>query len=796
MTEPTQAPPAAIFDPRLREAQGVAQHDLVASHWGVYEVVRRGGRVERLEAFREDPAPSPIGLGMLEAYRKGPRVLRPAVRAGWLEHGPGRTERRGREPFVEIAWDEAERLVAGELRRVVRDHGNEAIFGGSYGWSSAGRFHHAQSQMRRFMNTLGGCVRSVDSYSLGAGRVVMPHVVAPMDTLLMSHTDWQTLAAHTRLFVCFGGVPFKNAQVMPGGPSLHLVPGGMRALAAGGCRFVNFSVVRGDLDVPDGACEWIPIRPNTDTAVMLGLATEIIRAGRADRAFLERYCVGFERWERYLSGELDGQAKDADWAGAIAGVAPERLRALALDMAKVENGRRTMLNCAWSLQRADHGEQPFWALVGLAALIGHIGLPGGGFGLGYGSANAMGTGHDLLGGPSFPLLRNAVSAFIPVARISDMLLNPGAPFDYNGRRLAYPHVRLVYWVGGNPFHHHQDLNRLLAAWRAPETVVVHEQVWNAHAKLADIVLPATSTLEREDIGYAHRDPWLVAMRKVDEPPGDARDDHAIFASICRHLGKEGIFTDGRSPAQWLAHMWEEWRDRVRQHGYEPPPYEEFRTQGAWRVPGEPRPVVMLQQFRADPSAAPLPTPSGRIEIFSERVAAFGYDDCPGHPKWLEPSEWLGSPLAAEFPLHLISDQPATKLHSQLDFSRLSRAGKVGGREPVLMHRGDAAARGIRDGDVVRVFNRRGECVAGAVLTDSIRPGVVKLSTGAWWDPEHPGEAGVLDKHGNPNVLTRDAGASRLSQGCAAQTCLVQVERFAGDPPPVTAFDLPELRERK
>jgi biotin/methionine sulfoxide reductase len=180
-------------------------------------------------------------------------------------------------------------------------------------------------------------------------------------------------------------------------------------------------------------------------------------------------------------------------------------------------------------------------------------------------------------------------------------------------------------------------------------------------------------------------------------------------------------------------------------------------------------------------------------LHSATVAGFGLDDCPGHPVWREPAEWLGAPAAQRWPLHMISDQPVTQLHSQLDFSSWSMSHKVAGRAPVWMHPRDAQARGISQGDTVELFNDRGACLAGAVLTEDIRPGVVKLSTGAWWDPLEPGIPGSLDLHGNPNVLTRDVGASRLSQGCSAQSCLVQV-RKAINPPTPRPFERPTLVE--
>jgi biotin/methionine sulfoxide reductase len=768
---------------------------LTASHWGAYELAQGAVDGRSIAGIVEDPEPSPIGLTMVNAYRDGPRVTRPAVRAGWLKHGPdARTAERGREPFVEVSWEQAFSLVARELRRVIDTYGNSSIYGGSYGWASAGRFHHAQSQLRRFMHLIGGCTVHKHTYSYAAAQALLPHIVADMQgDLAVNHSSWDVIAAHTRLFVAFGGLPWKNSQMSVGGATEHRLRSGVASAIANGCQFVSFSAVRSDLDWPASAWEWIPIRPNTDTAVMLGLAGEIIRAGRHDRAFLERYCAGYACWERYLLGKDDGIVKDAAWAAPIADVDPVRLRSLALDMARELHGKRTMVNAAWSLQRADHGEQPFWALIALAAVVGQIGLAGGGFGVGYACENGFGSPHPLIGaGPRFPAPPNPVQAFIPVARITDMLEHPGEEFDFDGRRLRYPDIKLIYWAGGNPFHHHQDLNRLLLAWRRPETIVVHEQVWNAHAKLADIVLPASSTLEREDIGFASREPLVIAMRRMFDPPGQALDDHAIFAGIAVKLGIGERFSEGHSARGWLERMWEQWRSGLPAQGFTAPSFDEFWSAGLWRLPAASGPVIMLEAFRADPDAHPLSTPSGRIEIYSDKIASFGYANCPPQPTWLEPCEWLGSSLTARYPLHMLSDQPHYKLHSQLDFSALSRANKVQGREPVWIHPIDAAARGVSDGDVVRLFNDRGSCLAGARVTDAIMAGVVKLSTGAWWDPEHAGVSGSLDKHGNPNVLTRDCGTSSLGQGSAAQSCLVQLERQTGDLPPITAFNLPRL----
>jgi biotin/methionine sulfoxide reductase len=132
------------------------------------------------------------------------------------------------------------------------------------------------------------------------------------------------------------------------------------------------------------------------------------------------------------------------------------------------------------------------------------------------------------------------------------------------------------------------------------------------------------------------------------------------------------------------------------------------------------------------------------------------------------------------------------LHGQLDNGPVSRASKVKGREPVLINPQDAAERGISDGDVVRLFNDRGACLAGAVVTDAMSRGVLQLQTGAWYDPDQPGQVGALDRHGNPNVLTLDKGTSKLAQGPISQTTLVEVERWADAVPDIRAYDQPAV----
>ncbi|WP_185564977.1 molybdopterin-dependent oxidoreductase [Rhodococcus sp. KBW08] len=757
------------------------------SHWGMFSAESVAGEVTAVHPYEGDSNPSPMLGNLAGSVRSRSRVTGPAVRRGWLENGPGPSDRRGADEFVSVTWDELTELLARELRRVVDTHGNNAIFGGSYGWASAGRFHHAQSQVHRFLNQLGGYTKSVHSYSLGATGVIMPRVVGTHWKLFARSTSWDVIAKHSDLLVSFGGVPIKNTGVNAGGTSGHPTLGALDAFRARGGKIVSFSPLRDDVE---GDCEWIAPVPGTDVAIMLAVAFVLASEGLHDREFLNRFCVGYERFEDYLLGRADGVPKDPRWAQEISGVPAEFVTDLARRMAS----GRTLVTVTWSLQRIKHGEQAPWMGVTLAAMLGQFGLPGGGFGHGYGSMNEPGLAPVPYPLPTFSQGVNPVSDFIPVAAISDLLLSPGEEFDYDGRRLTYPDIRLVYWAGGNPFHHHQDLPRLRRAFARPDTIVVHDPYWTPMARSADIVVPSTTSLERNDLSCTRNDPLLVAMQQVVPPFANSRDDYDTFADLASALGFGEQFTEGRSSQEWIEHLYDQWRPFVDADGGNTPTFEDFWSDGHYRMRTEDN-LVLFGDFREDPEKYPLSTPSGKIEIFSETIESFGYADCAGHPRWYEPDEWLGGPRASQFPLHLIANQPKTRLHSQLDHGAVSQASKIKGREPIRMHPDAAAARGVSAGDVVRVFNDRGACLAGVIVDSDLRSDVVQLSTGAWYDPLDPADPDSLCVHGNPNVLTPDIGTSSLSHGCTGQHVLVQIEKFGEVLPPVKAFDPPVLGSR-
>ena len=753
------------------------------AHWGAYTALVENGRVVGCEPFARDPAPSAM-LDAIPAMVHSPlRIARPAVRKGWRKGQGQGLARTGADDFEEVSWPAAIELVAGEIKRVREEFGATAIFGGSYGWSSAGRLHHARSLVRRFLALGGGFVDQLGNYSWGAAQFLLPHVIGTFQPVTGRVTDWSSVVKHTRLMVAFGGLALKNAQVTSGGTGAHVLGTWLKRAKDNGTEFVVISPNRSDLPEGIGA-EWIAIRPNTDTAMMLGMAHVLVTEQRHDHDFLVRCCTGFDAFERYLLGAADGVAKTPEWAAAICGVPAETIRTLARRAASV----RSLITCAWSLQRAHHGEQPYWMAIVLAAMLGGIGLPGGGFAFGHGSMNGVGVPRADLPGPEIAGSVNPARAAIPVARIADMLMQPGQPYDFNGHRSTYPDIKLIYWAGGNPFHHHQDLNRLRQGWQRPQTVIVHDSWWTPTARHADIVLPATTTLERNDVGGSSRDLFLFAMHQAIEPVGDARGDFDIFRALARELGYEQAFTEGRDEMGWCRAIYDRVRQGAADKGVELPGFQQFWAEGFIELPQPEKDFVLFEDFRRDPQRHPLKTPSGRIEIASETIAGFGYDDCPMHPAWIAPAEWLGGERAKSWPIHLVTNQPRHRLHSQMDPGPVAQAAKVAGREAIRINPADAAARGITDGDIVRVFNDRGACLAGAIVDDGVLPQVAVMATGAWMDVSD----GEPERGGNPNVLTLDIGTSRLSQGSSALTALVEIECWAGADLPVRVLAEPLL----
>lgn len=755
---------------------------LIPTHWGTFRANTDGERINSVTgAFGTQ---SQFWDDIQNVFNSDLRISRPAIRKSFLEHGEADPRRaRGEEPFIQVPWDVALDLAAHHLKRISKEYGNQAFFGGSYGWSSAGRFHHAQSQLHRFLNVIGGYTRSVNSYSYAAAEVILPHVLGGPYGLTKGNTPWSSIGEATELIVAFGGISRKNAKTNPGGVSDHYFESTMEILGRKRIPMVSISPIRDD---SPQEVDWLPIIPNTDVALMLALAYVIATEGLADRDFLTRYCTGYEIFEAYLLGRTDAIPKNPRWASAICRIDAETIVSLARKMA----ASRTMIMVSWSLQRAEHGEQPYWMAITLAAMLGQIGLPGAGFGFGYAAINSVGHPEIPFRLPSLPQLKNPIETFIPVARIAEMLLRPNETVRYNGQTLTYPDIKMVYWAGGNPFHHHQDLNKLRRAWAKPEVVIVNDSWWNATTRHADIVLPAKLQFERNDIVCTKGSRHIFAAAQVVACPVDARSDYEIFSSLAARMGQHYRFTEDRSEEQWLRHLYAEAHSAAAAKNVVLPDFNAFWAAGVLEIEQLNIAPPMFSAFRLNPVSDPLATPSGKIEIFSQTIASFASQDCCGHSTWAEPSEWLGAERAVGYPLHLLSNQPSTKLHSQFDHSPYSRSKKVRDREPLRIHPDDAAERGIAQNDIVKVFNDRGAFLAAATLSFDVVRGATQIATGAWLDLVHDGPMQGIEIHGNPNVVTHDRPTSEIAQGSSANTCLVQVVRFDGPLPPLSCYKPP------
>lgn len=759
-----------------------------AAHWGALNVTVENGKVIKSEGSLPKQHQNELQDVVADQLYSPVRVKYPMVRKGYLE-GNKDTTLRGRDEWVRISWDKAFDLVANEMQRVRQQYGSEAIFGGSYGWYSCGSLHASRTLLQRYLNVTGGFINTKGDYSTGAVQVIMPHVVGNIE-VYAQQTSWHTIVESTELLVIWSSNPLNTLRIAWTSADLEGIDY-LAKLKASGKRIICIDPVRSET-CQFLEAEWLPIHTGTDVALMLGIAYTLISESKHDKAFLANYAVGFEQFADYVLGKTDNQPKTAEWASQICGIPAETIQTLA--NAFVEN--RTMLMSGWGLQRLQHGEQSHWMLVTLAAMLGQIGLPGGGFGLNYRySTDGLSMHSGIRLGAINAGKPNPNMPFFPVARIADALLKPNQPFAYNGQTLHYPDIKLVYWAGGNPFAHHPDTNYLVKAWQQPEAVIINECYWTPTARMADIVLPATTSYERNDVtvsgDYVVKN--IIPMKQVVEPQFEAKNDYDIFAELAKRAGKEAEFTENKSEMKWLEEFYQIAFEAGKKANTPLPTFEEFWTENkvlAFKAEqGQGNSFVRYQDYRKDPVHHKLATPSGKIEIFSQVVANMGYDDCKGHPMWLEHREYAGKTTLAE-PLALVTPHIKYRLHSQLAYSSLRQYYEVNGREPVLIHSQDAAERGIANGDIVRIFNKRGQVLAGAVVTDGIIQGTVALYEGGWYDPQDLGSTSPLCKNGNPNVLTHNEGSSKLGQGNAPNTATVQVEKFVGDAPKVTVFDEP------
>ncbi|NRA83678.1 MAG: trimethylamine-N-oxide reductase TorA [Gammaproteobacteria bacterium] len=780
------------------------------SHFGAFKIKRKNGVIDQVKPFDSDKYPTDMINGIRGLVYNPSRVRYPMVRLDFLLKGhQSDTTKRGDFRFVRVTWDKALGLFKDSLDQIQTNYGPSALHAGQTGWRATGQLHSSTSHMQRAVGMHGNFVKKIGDYSTGAGQTILPYILGSTEVYAQG-TSWPLILEQSKTIILWANDPYKNLQVgwnAETHEAYEYLAQLKQLVKAGKIRVISIDPVATKTQNYLG-CEQIYVNPQTDVPLMLAIAHELYTNDLHDKEFIEGYSLGFERFVPYLMGTDDGVEKTAKWAAAITGVNEEVIKDLAATMA----GGRTQMLMGWCIQRQQHGEQPYWMAAVLATMLGQIGLPGGGISYGHhysgigvpssGAAAPGGFPRNLDEGKK-PLFDNndfkGASKTIPVARWIDAILEPGKVIDANGAKVTYPDIKMMVFSGNNPWNHHQDRNRMKLAFQKLECVVTVDINWTATCRFSDIVLPACTTLERNDIdiygSYANR--GLLAMQKMVEPLFDSLSDFEIFTRFAALLGREKEYTRGMTEFDWLKKLYNDCKS-ANDGKFKMPEFEQFWQDGYVHF-GKGKVWTRHADFRADPEINPLGTPSGLIEIFSRKIDRYNYDDCKGHPMWMEKSERShGGPGSDKYPVWMQSCHPDKRLHSQMCESQEYRETyTVKGREPVYLNPVDAQDRGIKDGDIVRVFNDRGQLLAGAVVSDHFPRGVIRIEEGAWYGPVGDdgsvaggANIGAICSYGDPNTLTQDIGTSKLAQACSAYTCLVNYEKFRGKVPSVSSFNGP------
>ncbi|MCG6343845.1 trimethylamine-N-oxide reductase TorA [Vibrio fluvialis] len=799
---------ASIIGPSLltpitaQAAETTGTWKVSGSHWGAFRAQIYGGKVQAVKPLETDKHPTDMLNGIKGIIYSPSRVRYPMVRLDWLKKHKYSAETRGNNRFIRVTWDEAIDLFYRELERVQKQYGPWALHAGQTGWNQTGAFHNCTAMMQRAVGMHGNYITKVGDYSTGAGQTIMPYVLGSTEVYAQG-TSWTEILKHSDNIILWANDPVKNLQVgwnCETHQSFGYLDQLKEKIAKGEVNVVSVDPVKNKTQ-RFLQNDHLYINPQTDVAFMLAVAHVLYTEDLYDKKFISTYCLGFDDFIQYVLGNTkDKIERTPEWAAKICGVTPESIR----DFARMLVKGRTQLLFGWCIQRQEHGEQPYWMGAVLAAMIGQIGLPGGGISYGhhYSGIGVPSTGFAGPGGFPRNLDQgakpkwdnndfNGYSRTIPVARWIDAILEPGKKINHNGNTVTLPGFKMMVISGNNPWHHHQDRNKMKRAFQKLETVVTIDFNWTATCRFSDIVLPACTQWERNDIDSygSYSGKGLIAMHRLVDPMFQSRTDFEIMTELTRRFGRHEEFTRGMDEMEWVRSLYNDCK-KANEGKFEMPEFDEFWEQSVLEF-GEGKPWVRHADFRKDPEINALGTPSGFIEITSRKIGRYGYEHCQEHPMWFEKTERShGGPGSDKYPFWLQSCHPDKRLHSQMCESEAFRATyAVQGREPVYINPMDAKAKGIKAGDLVRVFNGRGQLLAGAVLSDSYPRGVIRIEEGAWYGPLSEKE-GAICTYGDPNTLTLDLGTSELAQATSANTCIVDFEKFTGKVPPVTSFGGP------
>jgi anaerobic dimethyl sulfoxide reductase subunit A len=650
------------------------------------------------------------GFHLAEETHAADRILEPLVRCG----------PRGSGQFRPASWDEALDLTAQKLNGIRARYGAEAVMAMPSA-GSTGALHATWRPLMRFLGLFGGCTRLTGSYSNGAAGFVLSYLLGSgysesgFDAATLQDSEmivlWGANVLETRLGC---EVPQRVLEAKQRGAQVVVID------------------PRRSATVEHASTWWIPVQPGTDAALMLAVLHVLISENLVDRNFIAGHTAGFGTLQAYVLGQAGSPACTPGWAESVCGTPAEEIVRFARAYAAA---KPAALLPGYSIQRVTGGEETFRLTVALQAATGNFGVRGG----------STGSINSRLPAPRVGVLEfpdPAAFPSVPELRWPDVILQ--------GKAGGYPvDIHAVYTLGANLVNQGADIRKNQAAFEKLDFAVTHAIFMTPTTLLCDVIFPAATALEKEDIGIPWLGNYLLYKPAVESPAGQARSDYDALWALAERLGFGDPFSEGRTAADWIDHF--------IAHSEIPDP-EEFKRTGIYLAPDQER--VGLSRFHDDPEGCPLDTPSGRIEIASETYARdTGF---PAIPTWREP------PHDPRYPLRLITPKSPYRTHSQGSNLPVVREKA---NHALEMHPSDAAARGIADGDRVRVCSAQGQTYVKVRLSENLTPGVVCLPEGVWveWDPNGS------DVAGSANVLTSTEGTSP-SISAVMHAVGVQVER--------------------
>ncbi|WP_411754573.1 DMSO/selenate family reductase complex A subunit [Serratia sp. (in: enterobacteria)] len=713
----------------------------------------------------------------VRACLRGRSMRRRVYNPDRLKYPMLRVGKRGEGKFKRISWDEAFDLIGANLQRIIKEYGNEAIYlnygTGTLGGTVARSWPPLNSPVARLMNCVGGYLNHYGTYSTAQISCAMPYTYGGGDGNSISDVE------NSKLVVMFGNNPAET-RMSGGGITYQLEQARERSNARMiiiDPRYTDTAAGRED--------EWIPIRPGTDAALVAGLAHVLISEELVDQPFLDKYCVGYDEktlpagapanghYKAYILGQgQDGVAKTPQWASQITGIPADRIIKLAREMG---SAKPAYICQGWGPQRHANGEQTARSIAMLPILTGNVGISGGNTGAREGSYS--------LPFERMPTLENPVKASISVFLWTDAIeRGPEMTATSDGVRgkekLDVP-IKFIWNYASNALiNQHSDINKthtILQDEKKCEMIVVIDNHMTSSAKYADLILPDCTASEQMDFcldGYTSNLGYVIFASQAIQPRFECKTIYEMCREIASRLGVEAQFTEGRTQEQWLRHLYDKSREKLP----ELPEFEVFQQQGIFKKMDPRGHFVAFKDFRNDPVSNPLKTPSGKIEIYSARLAEIAQtwhlptgDIIDPLPVYAPGFENYNDKLSEKYPLQMTGFHYKSRVHSTYGNVDVLKAACL---QEMWINPIDARRRNINNGDLVKIFNDRGEVHIAAKVTPRIIPGVVALGEGAWYAPDE----NKIDHGGSMNVLTTQR-PSPLAKGNPQHSNLVEVTKI-------------------